>query len=85
MYNATERFADLNKAGYDNAIKLAALSLEKAERLTKLNLAAAKTALEQSMEGANVVAGVKDVQDFIALRAKLTEAGVNRMLAATDF
>ena len=23
MYNATERFADLNKAGYDNAIKLA--------------------------------------------------------------
>ena len=76
MYNATEQFADLNKAGYDNAIKLAALSLEKAERLTKLNLAAAKTALEQSIEGANAVAGVKDVQDFIALRAKLTEAGV---------
>ena|SRR5213593_2196328 len=76
MYNTTEQFADLNKAGYDNAIKLATLSLEKAERLTKLNLAAAKTALEQSIESANAVAGVKDVQDFIALRAKFTEAGV---------
>jgi phasin family protein len=76
MYNATEPFAELNKAGYDNAIKFASLSLEKAERLTKLNLAAAKTALEQSIQSANAVTGVKDVQDFIALRAKLTEAGV---------
>ena len=42
----------------------------------RLNLAAAKTALEQSIESANAGASVKDVQDFIALRAKLTEAGV---------
>jgi phasin family protein len=76
MYNATEQFAELNKAGYDNAIKLASLSLEKAERLAKLNLAAAKTALEQGVNNANAVAGVKDVQEFFALRAKLTEAGV---------
>src|SRR5437867_8696694 len=76
MYNATEQFAELNKAGYDNAIKLASLSLEKAERLTKLNLQAAKNALEQSIESANAVTGVKDVQDLLALRAKLTEAGV---------
>ena len=31
MYNATEQFADINKASYANAVKLAALSLEKAE------------------------------------------------------
>ena len=47
MYNATEQLAEINKAGYDNAVKLAALSLEKAERLTKLNLQAAKVALER--------------------------------------
>ena len=27
MYNGTEQFAEINKAGYDNAIKLASLSL----------------------------------------------------------
>lgn len=76
MYNATEQFAELNKAGYDNAVKLASLSLEKAERLAKLNLAAAKIALEQGVNNANAVAGVRDVQEFFALRAKLAEAGV---------
>ena len=80
MYNATEQFAEFNKAGYDNAIKLASLSLEKAERLTKLNLQAAKTALEQGVNGANAVAGAKDVQEFLALRAKLAEAGVQSAL-----
>ena len=80
MYNATEQFAELNKTGYDNAVKLASLSLEKAERLAKLNLAAAKAALEQGVYNANAVAGVKDVQEFFALRAKLAEAGVQTAL-----
>ena len=80
MYNATEQFAELNKAGYDNAVKLASLSLEKAERLARLNLAAAKAALEQGVSNANAVAGVKDVQEFFALRAKLAEAGVQTAL-----
>ena len=31
MYNATEQFAEINKAGYDNAVKLASLSLDTAE------------------------------------------------------
>src|SRR5574337_500915 len=59
MYNATEQFAELNKAGYDNAVKLASLSLDKAERLARLNLAAAKAALEQGVSNANAVAGVQ--------------------------
>jgi phasin family protein len=80
MYNATEQFAELNKTGYDNAVKLASLSLEKAERLAKLNLQAAKTALEQGVYSANAVTGVKDVQDFFTLRAKLAEAGVQNAL-----
>ena len=80
MYNATEQFAELNKTGYDNAIKLASLSLEKAERLTKLNLQTAKAALEQGVSGANAAATVKDVQEFLALRAKLADAGVQSAL-----
>ena len=80
MYNATEQFAEFNKAGYDNAVKLASLSLEKAERLAKLNLQAAKVALEQGVYSANAVAGVKDVQELFTLRAKLTEAGVQNAI-----
>ena len=80
MYNVTEQFAEINKAGYANAVKLASLSLDKAERLTKLNLQAAKVALEQGVEAANTVAGIKDVQELVAVRAKLTEAGVQSAL-----
>ena len=80
MYNATEQFAEINKAGYDNAVKLASMSLEKAERLTKLNLQAAKVVLEQGVYTANAVAGIKDVQELVAVRAKLTEAGVQNAL-----
>jgi phasin family protein len=80
MYNATEQFAELNKASYDNALKLASMSLDKVERLTKLNLQAAKIALEQGVSNANAVAGVKDVQEFFTLRAKLAEAGVQTAL-----
>jgi phasin family protein len=80
MYNVTEQFAEINKAGYANAYKLASLSLEKAERLARLNLQAAKVALEQGVEAANTVAGIKDVQEFVAVRAKLTEAGVQSAL-----
>jgi len=80
MYNASEQFAEINKVGYDNAVKLASLSLEKAERLTKLNLQAAKVALEQGVYSANAVAGIKDVQELVAVRAKLTEAGVQSAL-----
>jgi phasin family protein len=80
MYNATEPFAELNKASYDNAIKLASLSLDKVERLTKLNLQVAKAALEQGANNANAVANVKDVQEFFTLRAKLAEANVQSAL-----
>ncbi|TMH04006.1 MAG: phasin family protein, partial [Betaproteobacteria bacterium] len=80
MYNATEQFADINKVGYDNAVRIASLSLDKAERFTKLNLQAAKVALEQGVFTANAVAGIKDVQELAAVRAKLTEAGMQNAL-----
>jgi phasin family protein len=80
MYTPTEQIAEINKAGYQNAVKLAELSLDKAERLTKLNLQVAKVVLEQGAFTANAVAGIKDVQGLAAVRAKLTEAGVQNIL-----
>jgi len=76
MYNPTEQFADIGKTNYANAIKLAALSLENAEKIVKLNMNTAKLALAQGVENAQAVASVKDVQELMALRSKLTETGV---------
>ena len=76
MYNPTEQFAEISKANVAQATKFAALSFENAEKLVKFNLGAAKAALAQSVESAQAVAAVKDVQDLIALRTKLAEAQV---------
>ena len=73
MYNPTEQIAEFNKTNVANAIKLAALSIENAEKLVKLNLNAAKLALAQGVEGAQAAASVKDVQELIALRSKIAE------------
>ena len=59
-----------------NAIKLASLSIENAEKLVQLNINAAKLAIAQAVEGAQAAASVKDVQELLALRAKLAEVGV---------
>jgi phasin family protein len=76
MYNPTEQIAEFNKTNVAQATKFAALSLESAEKLVKFNLGAAKAAFAQSVEGAQAVASVKDVQDLLAIRTKLAEAQV---------
>lgn len=81
MYNAAEQFAEINKANVAQATKLAALTIENAEKVVKLNLMAAKAALAQGVEGAEAAASVKDVQELFAIRSKYTEAGVQTALA----
>jgi phasin family protein len=81
MYNATEQFSEISKVNVANATKLAALSIENAEKLFRLNLNTAKIALAQGVEGAQAVASVKDVQDLFALRAKYAETGVQTALS----
>ena len=81
MYNATEQFTELNKANVLQASKLAAIAMDNAEKLVKLNLSAAKSALAQSIENAQAVASAKDVQDIFALRARFAESGVQTAMA----
>jgi phasin family protein len=76
MYNATEQFAEFNKVNVANATKLAALSIENAEKLFQLNLSAAKIAFATGVQNAQAAASVKDAQELIALRTKFAEAGV---------
>jgi phasin family protein len=76
MYNAAEPFAELNKMNVAHATKLAALSMESAEKLFKLNLTATKSAFAHSVANVQAAASVKDIQELIALRSKVTESGV---------
>lgn len=82
MYNAQESFADIGKTNYANAVKLASLSLENAEKFVNFNLNAVKAALATGIESAQAVSEVKDIQELLALRTKLAEVGVQ---AATGY
>lgn len=73
MFNATEQFAEISKTNVAQATKFAALSMESAEKLMKFNLGATKVVMAQSVEGAQAVAAIKDVQDLLALRTKIAE------------
>jgi phasin family protein len=81
MYNATEQFAEFNKANVAQATKLAAIAMGNVEKVMKLGMNAARVALEQSIENAQAVASVKDVQELFALRTKLAESGVQSALS----
>jgi phasin family protein len=83
MNRATEQFADINKAGYDNAVRLATLSLKKAEHLAKFNFETVKAALERGVQSAGVVGGINDVKEFAAVSTKLAEANVRQALGYT--
>ncbi|HTP48498.1 MAG TPA: phasin family protein [Casimicrobiaceae bacterium] len=82
MYK-TATLTEMNRAGYDSAMKLATASLEKIERLAKLNLRTAKNALAEGAENASALSSVKDIEALIALNAELTEAGVQNALGYT--
>jgi phasin family protein len=79
MYNASQ-FADFNKANVAQATKLAAIALENAEKVMKLNLNATKLVFAQGVENASAVAAVKDVQELIALPTKYAETGVQTVV-----
>lgn len=80
MYNATEQFAELNKANVEQATKLAAVALQNAEKIFQASVDAAKFVLAQGVESASAVASAKDVQEFAAVRAKYAENGIQGAL-----
>ncbi len=79
MYNPTQ-FAEFGKTNVAQATKLAAIAFENAEKVLKLNLSTAKAAIAQGVENATAVAGVKDVQELLALPTKYAETGVQNVV-----
>ena len=79
MYNATQ-FAEFNKANVAQVTKIAAIAIENAEKILKLNIATAKAAFAHSVEGATAVASVKDAQELFALPTKYAESSVESVV-----
>ncbi len=80
MYNATEQFAELNNATLEQAMRLAQVALDNTERLVKLQLDAAKATLEDNAKNTKALSEVRDFQDFVNLRTKLTESSVEKAM-----
>lgn len=79
MYNASQ-FAEFNKANVAQATKFAAIAIDNAEKILKLNIATAKAAFAHGVEGATAVAAVKDPQEFFALPSKYAESTVESVV-----
>lgn len=78
MIKMPEQMAELGRNTLDAALTLANLSMESAEKLMHLQLAAAKVFVAEQTENARALAQAREPEALLALRNKLTEQAVER-------
>ncbi|WP_137935704.1 phasin family protein [Chitinivorax sp. B] len=83
MFNTPEHLSEFASINTETLLRLAQLSLDSSERLTKVNLDATKHALENAAENAKALVAVKDLQEAIALRNKMAETASEQVLSYT--
>lgn len=81
MYQTPESLIALNKAGFEAAMRFAGVALDGAERLFDLQMKAAKSALNDSLQSARVLASVRDFEQLAALKDTLVQPGVEKATA----
>lgn len=78
MFNATEKFAALNKANTETALSFANIALDSAARLMDLQLSAAKAIVADSARNAKILSQVKDAQGLMALQSELVQPSIEK-------
>ena len=78
MFNLNEEFATANKNAVDTALRFAQLALTSTERLIKLQMDTARSALEENAKTVKAVAEIKDVKELTTMGSKLAEKLVER-------
>lgn len=81
MYTTPEQFADANKANVETLLTFANTAFASAERLAALNLNTARILLEDSVNNAKVLLGVKDVQELVSTQAALAQPAFEKAVA----
>ena len=78
MAKITDQFQGLNKDALETALTFAQVSMASADRLMRLQLDAAKAFVADQTQTAHALAGAKDAESMMALRARLAEQAVER-------
>lgn len=78
MANPNEQLAAWQKAALESTISYAKTSLAGAEQLLKLNLEAARNALEQAGKNTRDLLSVSDPQELSELRSKIAQANMQQ-------
>ena len=80
MPNAANPLSEISSATVETAARLSRISMDSAERVIALQMDFAKTSLDQATKTARAYAGVKDVQEFVAMRTRSAESAVERLM-----
>ncbi|MBB5019156.1 phasin family protein [Chitinivorax tropicus] len=81
MFKTPDHFSEFASGQIETFLRLAQLSLESNERISKLNLDTTKQSLEQFASNAKSLTSVKDLQEAVTLRNKLIEAASEQVLS----
>lgn len=81
MYTTPEQLAGANKANVETLLTIANTAFASAERLAALNLNTARILLEDSVNNAKALLGVKDVQELLNMQAALAQPAFEKAVA----
>jgi phasin family protein len=81
MAQAPEQFSAWQRAAIDSTIACAQAALTGAEQLLRLNLVAARTALEQHAQAARELLATSDAQELMRLRSRLAQQTMQQAAA----
>jgi phasin family protein len=81
MYQTPESLIALNKAGFEATMRFAGVAIEGAQRLMELQMNAAKSMLNDSVQGARMLASVRDFEQLAALKDTLVQPAAEKVTA----
>jgi phasin family protein len=81
MQNVQDQLSEMNKGNVETTLRFAKIYMSSAEKLLKLQLDAAKAALEENARNARALMEVKDPQQAVSVRTKLAEASMESAMS----
>ena len=78
--NTANPLSELSSVTVDTAARFTRISMESTERAFAVQLAFAKGALDQATMNAKALAGARDVQELLALRTRIAESTLEKLM-----
>lgn len=80
MYSVTEQLVNANKARVETLASLADAAFSGTERLAALNVGAARSLLEESLQGIRAALAANEVQDLVSLQNRFAQPGPEQVV-----